>query len=90
MGGGGRGGHRGGGGGGGGGGLYDGDANVLPISSGSFPSGAGEGFVWLLEFYAPWWVFLFQSCSFHTLPATQHSAICAPMKCVGMQPAHLP
>ena len=41
-------------GGGGGGGLYDGDAHVIPISSGNFPSGAGEGFVWLLEFYAPW------------------------------------
>ncbi|CAL8467437.1 g6975 [Coccomyxa elongata] len=50
-GGGGRGGH---GGGGGGPGLYGGDSAVLDINEGSFPSGAGEGFVWLLEFYAPW------------------------------------
>lgn len=55
-GGGGGGGHRGGGGRGGGGGpgLYDGDTSVIALNQGSFPAGAGEGFVWLLEFYAPW------------------------------------
>ncbi|CAL5222385.1 g4741 [Coccomyxa viridis] len=42
------------GGGQGGGGLYDGDPNVEEVTHGNFPSGAGEGFVWLLEFYAPW------------------------------------
>ena len=24
------------------------------VTHGNFPSGAAEGFVWLLEFYAPW------------------------------------
>ena len=24
------------------------------VTHGNVPSGAGEGFVWLLEFYAPW------------------------------------
>ena len=42
------------GGGQGGGGLYDGDPNVEEVTHGNFPSGGGEGFVWLLEFYAPW------------------------------------
>ena len=42
------------GGGQGGGGLYDGDPHVEEVTQGNFPSGAGEGFVWLLEFYAPW------------------------------------
>ncbi|KAK9909480.1 hypothetical protein WJX75_002926 [Coccomyxa subellipsoidea] len=55
-GGGGGGGQRGGGGRGAGGGpgLYDGDTSVIALNQGSFPAGAGEGFVWLLEFYAPW------------------------------------
>ena len=38
----------------GGGGLYDGDPHVEEVTQGNFPSGAAEGFVWLLEFYAPW------------------------------------
>lgn len=24
------------------------------VTHGNFPSGAAEGYVWLLEFYAPW------------------------------------
>ena len=48
------GGGRGGPGGGGGGGLYDNDPSVIALNPGSFPAGAGEGFVWLIEFYAPW------------------------------------
>ncbi|KAK9821669.1 hypothetical protein WJX74_006601 [Apatococcus lobatus] len=40
--------------GGGGGGLYDSNPNVDKLTSSSFPSGNGEGFVWLIEYYAPW------------------------------------
>ena len=39
---------------GGGAGLYDSNPNVEEITEGSFPAGAAEGYVWLLEFYAPW------------------------------------
>jgi len=46
-----------GGGGGGGGDLYDGDAHVLPLTSTNFPTSKDQS-VYLVEFYAPWWVFL--------------------------------
>lgn len=36
-----------------GGGLYDGDANVVEVTSANFPS-KSDPQVWLLEFYAPW------------------------------------
>ena len=39
------------------GGLYDSNPNVEKLSSSSFPSGNGEGFVWLIEYYAPWSAF---------------------------------
>lgn len=55
----------GGGGGGGGGrgggqrresaGLYDNDAFVQDLSEDTFPEGDGDGWIWLIEFYAPWW-----------------------------------
>jgi protein disulfide-isomerase A6 len=44
---------HGGGGGGGGGGLYDGDANVISLDESSFLT-KSDGWVWLVEFYAPW------------------------------------
>ena len=39
---------------GGGGGLYDSDAFVSDISAETFPTGDGDGWIWLIEFYAPW------------------------------------
>lgn len=41
--------------GGGGGGLYDRDAHVVSLVSGSFPTRTDHS-VYLVEFYAPWYV----------------------------------
>lgn len=40
--------------GGGGGGLYDDDSNVEAPEGGNVPS--DSPWVWLVEYYAPWWV----------------------------------
>lgn len=43
------------GGGGGGGSLYKDDALVQELDEDTYPEGDGEGWAWLIEFYAPWW-----------------------------------
>lgn len=40
---------------GGGGSLYKDDALVQELDEDTFPEGDGEGWIWLVEFYAPWW-----------------------------------
>ncbi|KAI3429290.1 hypothetical protein D9Q98_005386 [Chlorella vulgaris] len=35
-------------------GLYDNDAFVQDLSDDTFPEGDGDGWIWLIEFYAPW------------------------------------
>ncbi|KAL4447472.1 hypothetical protein ABPG75_004691 [Micractinium tetrahymenae] len=35
-------------------GLYDNDAFVQDLTDDTFPEGDGDGWVWLIEFYAPW------------------------------------
>ncbi|GAB4816305.1 hypothetical protein N2152v2_003351 [Parachlorella kessleri] len=53
-GGGGRGRQGGGGGGSGQQGLFDDDGNVQDLNDDTFPEGDGDGWVWLIKFYAPW------------------------------------
>ena len=50
-----QGGRGGGGGGGGAGGLYDDAQHVVVLTERTFPSGKGDGWVYLIEFYAPWY-----------------------------------
>ncbi|EFN59909.1 hypothetical protein CHLNCDRAFT_132941 [Chlorella variabilis] len=35
-------------------GLYDNDAFVQDLTEDTFPEGDGDGWIWLIEFYAPW------------------------------------
>jgi DnaJ-class molecular chaperone len=35
--------------------LYEGDALVQELDEDTMPEGDGEGWVWLVEMYAPWW-----------------------------------
>ena len=35
--------------------LYEKDALVQELDGDTFPEGDGEGWTWLVEFYAPWW-----------------------------------
>ncbi|PSC75035.1 domain containing [Micractinium conductrix] len=35
-------------------GLYDNDAFVQDLTDDTFPEGDGDGWIWLIEFYAPW------------------------------------
>lgn len=35
--------------------LYKDDALIQELDEDTFPDGDGEGWVWVVEFYAPWW-----------------------------------
>lgn len=35
--------------------LYSKDALIQELDEDTFPDGDGEGWIWLVEFYAPWW-----------------------------------
>jgi len=50
--------------------LYEKDALVQELDGDTFPEGDGEGWTWLVEFYAPWWYVCFvneNGTSFDTL-----------------------
>lgn len=35
--------------------LYSNDPLIQELNDDTFPDGDGEGWIWLIEFYAPWW-----------------------------------
>lgn len=71
--------------------------------TGSFPSSAGEGFVWLLEFYAPWcghcrnlapkWSKVAASLKniarVGAINCDDEQSLCAQHKCVHRSPVHV-